>query len=818
MFESKATLEPEAALLGPPRVDAARRKPFELAAKDVRRECDPATLGFRTTEEVPELGEVLGQARAEEAVRFGLAMRRPGYNLYALGPAGIGKHFVLDRYLKQQAAAEPAPDDWCYLFNFAEPQKPRTLRLPAGRGSDVRREMEELTGELKPALRQAFEREDYQNRRRAIQSEFEGREESAFRELGARAREKGLAVMRTPVGMMCAPAQGEEVLSPEDVDKLPAEEQERIRREIEAVGKEMEELLGQMPRWQRERKEKIRELNREVTRFAVGALLDEVRKSFADQEAVARYLDEVEHDILDNAPQIVDGDEEEDDAEAILGRYRINLLVDNGEIRHAPVVQEENPTYPNLVGRVEHISEMGTLITDFTLIKPGALHRANGGYLVLDARKVLLQPFAWEGLKRALQAGHLKIESPGQAWSLLSTVSLEPEPIPLAVKVVLVGERLLYYLLAALDPEFPELFKVAVDFEEDLDRGEESQQLYARLIAGLLRQEGLKPFDCAAVARVLEHSSRLAEDARKLSLHARELLDLLREAAHWSGQSPVVTAGDVQRAIDAQIRRVDRVRERMQEEVRRGTLLLDTAGAVAGQVNGLSVLQLGSFSFGHPGRITARVRLGEGEVVDIEREAELSGPIHSKGVLILTGFLGGRYAGEQPLSLSASLVFEQSYGEVEGDSASLAELCALLSAISEIPLDQGKAVTGSVDQLGRAQAVGGINEKIEGFFDVCAARELDGRQGVVIPESNVQHLMLRRDVVEAVAAGKFHVYPVATVDEALEVLTGLPAGERDVEGNYPEGSVNRAVMDRLSHLAERRRDLAREEVRSIIPL
>lgn len=816
MFQ-KATLEPEAALLGPPR-DAVRRKPVELAAKDVRRECDPAALGFRTTEEVPDLGEVLGQERAEEAVRFGLAMRRPGYNLYALGPAGVGKHFVLDRYLKQQAAAEPAPEDWCYVFNFAEPQRPRALGLPAGRGGDLRREMEELTAELEPALRVAFEREDYQNRRRAIDSEFEGREESTLGKLGERAREKGLVLMRTPLGMICAPARADEVLSPEELDKLPAGEQERIRRDIETVGKELEDLLAQMPRWQRERKEKIRELNREVTRFAAGALLDEVRKSFADQEGVVRYLEEVEQDILDNAPEIV-GRDDEDDAEEILGRYRINLLVDNREVREAPVVEEDNPTWQNLLGRVEHIQEMGTLITDFTLIKPGALHRANGGYLVLDARKVLLQPFAWEGLKRGLQAGHLKIESPGQALGLVSTVSLEPEVIPLAVKVVLVGERLLYYLLAALDPEFPELFKVAVDFEEDLDRGEESQRLYARLVAQMIRQEGLKPFDSGAVARVLEHGSRMAGDALKLSLHSRELLDLLREADHWSGrESPVVTADDVARAIDAQIHRLDRARERLQEEVRRGTILLDTEGAVAGQVNGLSVLQLGTFSFGHPGRITARVRLGEGEVMDIEREAELSGPIHSKGVLILTGFLGERYAFDQPLSLAASLVFEQSYAGVEGDSASLAELCALLSAISGIPLEQGTAVTGSVNQLGRVQAVGGINEKIEGFFDVCAARGLDGRQGVVIPESNVQHLMLRRDVVEAVAAGTFHVYPVTSVDEALEVLTGLPAGERDAEGNYPEGSVNRAVMDRLTHLAERRRELASEEVRSIIPL
>jgi lon-related putative ATP-dependent protease len=454
---------------------------------------------------------------------------------------------------------------------------------------------------------------------------------------------------------------------------------------------------------------------------------------------------------------------------------------------------------------------MGALLTDFNLIKPGALHKANGGYLVLDIRKVLLQPYAWEGLKRALQAGQIRIESVGQMLSLISTVSLEPEPIPLDVKVALFGDRLLYYLLWQLDPDFGELFKVEADFEEQMDRNGENQLLYAQLISTLARKEELRPFDRGAVARVIEHSARMVGDAEKLSTQMRNITDLLREADYWAEEAGngVVTAAEVQRAIDAQIYRSDRLRERVQEAILRETILIDTEGEEISQVNGLSVIQLGNFSFGRPTRITARVRLGKGEVVDIEREVELGGPIHSKGVLILSGFLGARYAGERPLSLSASLVFEQSYGGVEGDSASSAELYALLSAIAEVPIKQSMAVTGSVNQHGQVQAIGGVNEKIEGFFDVCKARGLTGEQGVLIPVSNVKHLMLRQDVVKAVDAGQFHIYPVEMVDQGIEILTGVPAGERDEEGNYPEGSINRLVETRLAELAEKRAEFTK---------
>jgi lon-related putative ATP-dependent protease len=530
------------------------------------------------------------------------------------------------------------------------------------------------------------------------------------------------------------------------------------------------------------------------------------------------YLTSVQQDVIDNLDEFL-GVTEAPPAStpeatppraqtraSFFRRYQVNVVVDHSGATGAPVIYEDHPTVQNLVGRIEHMAQMGALVTDFNLIKAGALHRANGGYLMLDARKVLLQPFAWEELKRALRSGEIRIEVLGQTLSLVSTVSLEPEPIPLAVKVILLGERMLYYSLYQADPDFGELFKVAADFEEQMDRTEETHLLYARMIGTMARQEGLRPLNRAAVARVIEHSARLAGDAEKLSTHVHSVADLLREADYWAGeaQQRIIDATDVQRAIDAQIRRLDRVRERIQEEIQRGTILIDTQGAAVGQVNGLSVLSMGQFAFGRPSRITARVRLGRGEVVDIEREVALGGPIHSKGVLILSAYLGARYAMDRPLSLSASLVFEQSYSGVEGDSASSAELYALLSALADLPLKQGLAVTGSVNQRGEVQAIGGVNEKIEGFFDTCRAQGLTGEQGVLIPASNVKHLMLRQDVVAAVAAGQFLVYAVETIDQGIELLTGVPAGERSDMGEFPAGSVNQRVESRLIALADKR--------------
>jgi len=796
-----------------------------LEARQLRQTCDPAQFDFETTAELEDLSEIVGQERAVDAILFGIGIQREGYNLFALGPSGTGKRTTIRQFLDQRGAAEPVSPDWCYVNNFEQPHKPRVLRLPPGQGVVLRKDMDRLVEELRSAIPAAFESEDYRTRKQEAEEEFKEQQEKAFTEIRQQAQEHNVALIRTPVGMAFAPLQEGEVISPDEFQKLPEEERKRVEADISKLQERLQETIYQVRQWERGVREKVKELDRQVVMSIIDSPVDELRKEYAELPAVVDYLDAVQQDVIEN----VDEFRKSEEAPQVMGiplprslvgspsfrRYQVNVLVDHSQAEGAPVVYEDNPTYNNLIGRIEHIAQMGALMTDFNLIKPGALHRANGGYLILDARQLLLQPYAWDGLKRALRSREVRVESLGQALSLVSTVSLEPEPIPLDVKVVLIGERLLYYLLYQLDPDFGELFKVEADFSEEIARVPENNLLYARLIATMARKEGLLPFDRGAVARVIEHSARTTGDAEKLSVHLLSISDLLREADYWAGVAGngAVTADDVQRAIDAQIHRADRLRERVQEEIERGTIMIDTTGERMGQVNGLSVVGLGHFAFGQPSRITARVRLGKGEVVDIEREVELGGPIHSKGVLILAGFLGARYSADRPLSLSASLVFEQSYGGVEGDSASLAELCALLSALAEVPIKQSLAVTGSVNQHGQVQPIGGVNEKVEGFFDVCKVRGLTGEQGVIIPATNVRHLMLRQDVVEAVEAGRFHVYPVQTVDQATEILTGIPAGERDEEGEFPKGSINQRVEARLIELAGRQRAFAapREE-------
>ena len=552
--------------------------------------------------------------------------------------------------------------------------------------------------------------------------------------------------------------------------------------------------------------------------YAVSHLMEELQTAYADLPTVLELLAEVSKDIADNVGDFIEDEEEakgrgrrREGGDASFRRYRVNVLVDNSALTGAPVVYEDHPTQPDLVGRVEHFAHFGALITDFNLIKPGALHEANGGYLVMDAHKLLSQPFAWDDLKRALKAREVCIEPPGQSMGLLATVSLEPEPIPLDLKVVLTGDPMLYYLLSHHDPEFAELFKVAADFDWRMDRTDANVLGLARSIAALARKEDLRPLDQAAVARVVERAAREVEDADKLSTHMASLADLVREADYWAGEDDCLVVGSVhiQRAIDAATYRQDRVRDNVQDEIVKGSVHIATEGAEIGQINGLAVLELGRFAFGRPSRITARVRFGHGEVLDIEREVELGGPLHGKGVMILASYLSARFAADMPLSLSASLVFEQSYGGVEGDSASSTELYCLLSALAEVPIRQDLAVTGSVDQFGRVQAIGGVNEKIEGYFDLCRARGLTGGHGVLIPAANVRNLMLRHDVVAACAEGKFAVIPVETIDQGIAVLTGLPAGELDSHGEFPPGSVNRKVHSRLAGFARKAEAMAR---------
>ena len=793
-------------------------KPIRLQPEQLARRCEPSKFSFDTTDQVADLDEIFGQDRAVEAVRFGVAIQREGYNLFVLGPPGTGKHAFLRQFLQARAARENPADDWCYVHNFEQPHRPRAVRLPPGRGERFRADMHQLVEELGSTIPAVFESDEYRARAEQVDSEFSERQDKAFGELGQEAAGHGIALLHTPAGFSFAPTRDGEVLSSEEFGKLPENERARIAKVVSQLEEKLQRLIRQVPRWRKERRERLRQLGREMTMLAVGHLIDELKEEYADQERVRAHLDAVQQDVLDNIEDFRKASEQQPgpaggaEEPPSFRRYRVNLLVGREADGGAPVVFEDHPTYNNLMGRVEHVAQFGALVTDFTLVKAGALHQANGGYLMLDVFKLLTQPFSWEGLKRVLNSREIRMDSLGQMLSLVSTVSLEPEPIPVKIKVVLFGERIWYYLLHAYDPEFGELFKVAADFDDQVARDPQSHEAYARLVATLVRKDRLRPFDRDAVARVVDQGARMAGDAEKLSTRVQGIADLLRESDHWAAEEgrSVVTAVDVQHSVDAQIRRSDRVRQRVHEAILRNVVFIDTAGARVGQVNGLSVLELGGFAFAQPSRITATTRLGEGEVIDIEREVDLSGSIHSKGVLILSSFLAARYCRNRPLALAASLTFEQNYGGIEGDSASVGELCAILSSLSDVEILQSLAVTGSVNQHGQVQPIGAVNEKIEGFFDICRARGLDGRQGVLIPASNVQHLMLRDDVIEAVRAQQFHVYAIETVDQALALLTGLPAGEPDAAGNYPAGTVNQRVVARLGDLMARRQALAAE--------
>lgn len=787
-----------------------------LTPQQLRRRIDPACLGGATTADLEPVSQLIGQERAVDAVRFGMAIRRQGYNLFVLGPPGMGKHTLVRGFLRAEAASAPRPSDWCYVHNFQQPDKPKALRLPPGYGSRLRDSMRKLAEESAAAIAATFDSEEYRARLEEVGEEFGERERKAFQVLGEEAQQQGIALVHTPAGFAFAPLRGSAVINPDEYEKLPEEERNRISETIEKLQEKLQRIIRQVPQWGRERRNKLKELHRQFTTLAVDHLIAELEAEYADLPEVVRHLADVRRDLIDSAAQPRQPAEGAPEAAepageqtpAWLRRYQANLVVGHDGEVGAPVVIEDNPTYQNLVGRVEYLSHFGALVTDFNLIKAGSLHEANGGYLMIDAHKLLTQPLAWDALKRALVSRRLHINSVGQMMGLVSTVSLDPESIPLDVKVVLFGERTLYYLLYEWDPDFRELFKVAADFEEAVDLDEETLRLYARLIATVARNESMLDFDAAACAQVLEHVVRLAGDQYKLSAHMQSLADLMREADHIAraaGRS-TVDASSVLAAIAAQDRRADRVRVRMQDAIREGVMLIDTSGAKVGQINGLSVFQVGPNAFGMPTRITATTRLGSGEVVDIQREVKLSGAIHSKGVLILSSLLGARYARHQPLSLCASLSFEQTYGTVDGDSASLAEFCVLLSSLADVPIRQEFAVTGSINQHGEVQAIGGVNEKIEGFFDICRTRGLSGTQGAVVPASNVRHLMLRPDVVAAVEAGTFRIHAVATVDETLALLTGMIVGERAADGTYPEGSFNRRVADRLDAMTSVRRE------------
>lgn len=783
--------------------------PNRLETKLLYHVCDAQQLGFRTTDEVDEPDISFGQNRALKALEFGIGIQRSGYNLYVLGPHGAGKQAFIHRLLDSRTASEPTPNDWVYVHNFKVENQPRAICLSPGKGRELRLTMDWLIETLLDTIPVAFESDAYQEDISQIEEDFVKSREEALSRIRKAAQKENIDLIRTAKGFAFVPLIDNKIVDDVSYDQLPEATRTHIEKVINELETDLQSTLQQIPRWQQEARQKIKTLNREVTQSAIHSIIQDIRNQYKHEE-VSHYLSEVENDITDNsgvfrtiASNMVPGDHNIVE-EPFLKRYRVNIVVDQSEQQGPPIVYESNPNYNNLIGKVEYNAQMGTLTTDFTLIKPGALHRANGGYLIIDADKILTRPMAWDALKSALASREIRIEALQQTLGLANTVSLEPEPIPVDLKIILTGERMVYYLLSEYDPEFNRLFKVAADFSDRIDRNERNDQLYAQLIANLVKKEKLIPFENTAVARIIEHGSRVVEDSKKLSAHLGELSNLTLESEYWAQQAgmDIVTHTHVEQAIEQQRYRMSRFDDAVQESIERGVTLIDTEGSKAGQINGLSIIQLGQTSVGQPSRITATARMGDGKVIDIEQESDLGGETHTKGVLILSHFLAARYARSKNLSISASIAFEQSYGGVDGDSASMGELCALLSAIADLPVKQCFAVTGSINQLGEIQAIGGVNEKIEGFFDTCKRRGLTGDQGVIIPTTNIEHLMLRKDVVAACDDKQFHIYAVSTIDQALELLMEGEAGVRDETGAFPADSINGKVEKALLDMAE----------------
>ena len=808
------------------------KTPAELGPEEIYRACDVSAFAFKTTVDLPELSDVIGQARAVSSVEFGMGIHNGGYNIFAVGPTGTGKSTTVYEFLSRQAASQPAPDDWVYVYNFLKPYQPNAIRMPAGKGQEFRKDMEKLVEDLQAAITQAFEGEEYDKQKREIGQHVGEQQEAKLSTLSEKAEAGSFTMVRTPAGLAFAPKTVEgETMSRETYEALSPEEQKRIDDGLESLNEELQQIMRLVRKDERSGRDALRELDNEVTTYAAKHLIDEACEKWCTLEEVSEYLQAVLRDVVENVDDFKKSDEESpmmfmgvpmsprQKGEGAFRKYRINVLVDNAAETGAPVVTESNPVLQNLVGRIEHQAQFGALFTDFNMIKPGALHKANGGYLVLEARDLLLKPYSWDALKRTLKTGEIRIEDIAQQMGFATTATLDPEPIPFKAKIVLIGEPLIYYLLYGQDPEFQELFKVKADFDTAVERTPANEQLYARFIAQASRARNLAPCTPDGAARVIEHCSRLVEDQRRLTAKFVDVVDLLTEASYWASyghhghRKPVIKREDVQRAIDQRIYRSNRIEERVRDMIADATVMVDIKGSVAGQINGLSVSSIGDYMFGRPSRITATHRLGSGELVDIEREVEMGGPIHSKGVLILAGYLGQKYASERPLSLSARLVFEQSYSGVEGDSASSAELYALISSLSGVPIQQRFAVTGSVNQRGQVQAIGGVNEKLEGYFEVCQAIGAKGDEAVLIPKANVTNLMLSERVRQAVAKGRFHIYPVSTIDEGISILTGVPAGRLGPKGNYPKNSVNALVIERLNFLAEK----ARIAVRKVQP-
>jgi lon-related putative ATP-dependent protease len=776
--------------------------------------CGSELFDFQTTEELIDLEGTIGQERALRSIEFGLGMVENGFNLYLSGETGTGRTTSIMSLLKKRAKAEPPPMDWCYVYNFKDPDNPISLALQVGMGTALETDMGELLDDVKNDIPKALQSKEYELDKTAIILANQEKNNQLFGKLEKEAEEKGYALQRTVSGLVMVPQIEGRNMTNEEYDNLPDEEKEKT----DATGNDLKGKLADVLSEVRENEKAVRDalakLDRDLGLSAVGHHIEPLKKKYAEYPKVIRYLESVEEDILLNLEnfkgaeppqQVIPGLKMPAPQAPSFERYTVNVFVDNRDTKGAPVVYEANPTYNNLFGRIDHVMQMGGVATtNFTLIKPGALHRANGGYLVINAREVLINPFAWDALKRCIRNGEIKIEDVLEQFRFLTIVSLKPGSVPLKAKIIMIGSPMIYYLLFHMEPDYRKLFKVRADYDSRIAKTPDVLRDYALFVSSHCKKENLLPFARSAVSGLLEYAARSVEDQEKLTSQFMEITDLIREADYWArvGNKTVVDRDIIKQAIEEKIYRSNRIEERIQELFEEGTLMVDTTGVEVGQVNGLSVMQLGDYNFGRPSRVTARVYMGRGGMVNIEREVKLSGPIHDKGVLILTGYLGGKYAFDRPLSFSASLCFEQSYEGIEGDSASSTELYALLSALSGVPLKQGIAVTGSVNQLGKVQPIGGVNYKIEGFYAVCKISGLTGDQGVMIPKSNERNLMLKDEVIEAVQEGKFQIWSVETIDQGIEILTGIPAGDLQPDGSYPEGTINYLVDKRLREMIE----------------
>jgi lon-related putative ATP-dependent protease len=797
-----------------------------LDPDDLYKRCDPKFFPFKTTGDLPPLDGIIGQQRALNAIDFGLNLQSAGFNIYVLGDSGTGKTSAIRSFISKKAEMEIVPPDWCYVFHFKDPGDPIAIWLEPGRGAEFQKDMQEFIARLKVEIPKVYEEKEYKRRKNAATEELQKTQRAMFEVLEREAESRGFKI-KTAMGGFSLVAVGKagEPLTEEEFNALDQGRKDALRENGKYIQEKLDDAMRTLKKEEKAAGEQLNEIERYAALYVLGHLVEDIKSKYANNEKLLAYLDAVREDILANIEDFKPSSEETPAAplpflkmqkqEPDFTRYSVNALVNNGDRKGAPCVFESNPTYNNLFGRVEHRLQFGAAVTDFTMIKAGSLHKANGGYLVVNALDLLRNLFSYDALKRAIRSAEVKIEDVWEQYRAVTTATMRPEPIPLDVKVILIGSPEIYYLLYGLDEEYREFFKVKADFDNRMERTDENLLKYAAFVSAKAGEEHLLPFDASGVARVAEHGSRLAEHQEKLSSKFSDVSNLIRESHYWAKKmdADVVSGEHVEKALDEKIYRHSRIEDRMREVMAEGTLIVETSGEKAGQVNGLAVLDMGDYSFGKPSRITAAVYAGKSGVVNIERETKLSGKIHEKAVLILSNYLGRKYAARKPISLSASITFEQLYGMIEGDSATCAELYALLSAISGVPIRQSVAITGSMDQNGNVQPIGGVNEKIEGFFDLCRLRGLSGEQAVLIPRRNVRNLMLKKEVIEAVREGKFKIHAIERVEEGVEVLMGILPGEAGTDGKYPAGTLNRLVEDRLTELREAVRKEEKEQGR-----